>query len=386
MLAKQNKTAFQAKTAMKKMVGKDLSREGARTPEGVRGTVQPDVAGINSRLGSERAGDIAVRLHQALEGRPTVGVRDGPLDTRSESSVASNPDKNPAGKKGKTDDRVEVLLRELIPLSHLQVQEVSDTYRKRIGMDLRHDIDEHTDGMLHDVLTAIVTPPHQLVAKTVKDTVDRVRTHGNILSEVICLSPPMRLRQADDYYREHENESMVEAVRSHTRAAFEQVLASVIIAASTGNIERGSRTAEIERDVQRLHESGAEKVGKHAETFVEILCSAGPEHRARLEEAYVRKYGKSLILVVKEQFSSDTERALLYLLRPTHEVLADMIHDSFKDTDTLARIIALHRDQLPRVNDWFLKMHGVSLSYFLNSKLSSGSGRDAMLSIVKMYE
>ena len=357
------KVKQQMKTAAHKIAGKDLADEGTHSVIDLKDSARPNV----EELGPEASGEIAIRLHAAVEGRSRMADENDP-----------------------SEGRAAMMIKELCPLTLKQSLEVAESYRKRVGIDLREDLKKHTDGFLRDLLIALVTPPEELVAGTVRETVDRVRTHGRILSEVICLSSPKLLRAADNYYREHYDASMVEDVRSHTRAAFEQVLATLILAAATGNVNRESLPAQVERDVERLHEAGPEKVGKSADVFVDVLCNSSARHRELVGEAYLAKYGKSILRVVKEEFSSDTEIALLFLLRPLGETLAELLHGApgmlGDDKKLIARILALHRDSLGAANEAFVKEHGMTLASHMQRNRSDGHGRDAVVAMAKLYE
>ncbi|KAG3232880.1 hypothetical protein PI124_g22042 [Phytophthora idaei] len=92
-------------------------------------------------------------------------------------------------------------------------------------------------------------------------------------------------------------------------------------------------SAQASADADRLYKAGEGRWGTDKKTFINILVLSPAQHVRNINRAYMVKHKSGLIGAIKAEFSGDTKRALLFLVRSVLEpmdLLAELFETALK--------------------------------------------------------
>ncbi|KAG2839012.1 hypothetical protein PC111_g4026 [Phytophthora cactorum] len=92
-------------------------------------------------------------------------------------------------------------------------------------------------------------------------------------------------------------------------------------------------SAQSSADADRLYKAGEGRWGTDKKTFINILVLSPAQHVRNINRAYMVKHKSGLIGAIKAEFSGDTKRALLFLVRSVLEpmdLLAELFETALK--------------------------------------------------------
>ncbi|KAG6946104.1 hypothetical protein JG688_00016259, partial [Phytophthora aleatoria] len=88
-------------------------------------------------------------------------------------------------------------------------------------------------------------------------------------------------------------------------------------------------SAQASADADRLYKAGEGRWGTDKKTFINILVLSPAQHVRNINRAYMVKHKSGLIGAIKAEFSGDTKRALLFLVRSVLEPM-DLLVELFE--------------------------------------------------------
>lgn len=287
---------------------------------------------------------------------------------------------------GTSEDKV---IEILAPLNYVQAQQVVEAYAAAFeDRDLVKDLKSELGGKLETVMVGLVTSPGDFLADTLRAAFKGIGSNEELAAEAICTATDEELRAAAKAYRLRHERILVDDVASELGGKFEQLLLTVLRAALSeeGRTAPDNADEQVEEDVLRLYKAGEDKIGTNTGVFIEILGGNSREYVGRVADAYAKKYGKSLVKVIKSELGDELEVAFLALVRPQHETYADLLHKAMKgagtDSDTMIRVLVGQRHRMAEMNEYFLNKHEKNIARWVKAEVG-GDLEDALVLIVE---
>jgi hypothetical protein len=249
------------------------------------------------------------------------------------------------------------------------MQLVIAAYKAGYNRDFMTDIKDECGGKFRDVLIALCTPPAEYDASLIKKAVAGLGTDESLLSEVLCTRSPTELKEAAAAYQRLYNKNMEADIKSDTSGDLWKIYQHVLAPS------RGTRTGDVNADVEALYKAGAGKIGTDEQAFINIIATASPQHLDALFYTYGQKYGKSLDTVIRDEMGGASGKALANLATPAHVLFSDKILNAMKgvgtEDDKLIRLLCSQRGRhLKAAGKHFLEVNRKSISAWVGEETS----------------
>lgn len=260
-----------------------------------------------------------------------------------------------------------------------ELQLIDNAYRAKYGKLLVDKIRSETSGNFQRVLVNIVQPPEMTDASYLYESMKGVGTDEVILNEIMGTRDGAEFEKIKMAFVSMFRTGSEKAIKGDTSGKYEKLLLT-LHNGPRGKGETGVDGGKVAADAQKLYESPTEV------NFTYILGNSSHAHNLAIRDVFQQRYGKSIVDVIKKQFSGNFEDLLVLLVTPRAEYFAERAYKAMKgmgtDDEALIRIITTrHGVDLPAIKQVFLQRYHKSLYEWVKSE-TSGDYRKIMLAVI----
>jgi hypothetical protein len=178
-------------------------------------------------------------------------------------------------------------------------------YHQTYSSDLLNDLKKKLRGDFQTLAIACATEVTEWDAKCIEKACRGLGTDEDVVSEVVCTRTDEELKAISTRYNQLFNEELKARLHSETGGNLRRVYETVLAGRSS--------TGDVPALVAQLYRAGEGKFGTDEKAFVAILAGHDRPLVRQIAEAYEKKHGKTLVKVIKSEFSGDLEKALIAL-------------------------------------------------------------------------
>jgi len=225
------------------------------------------------------------------------------------------------------------------------LDKVKDAYGELYGNALALDIGKHlSKGNFADALLAVLREPAEYDAELLHKAMKGLGTVDHVLIEVLVTRTPDQIKKLKDAFIKKYGESLEEWLMEETSGDYEKyllALASAERASSAGAVNK----EEVAKDSEKLYKAGEGRLGTNESVFIEIFANRSWKHLRQVSEHYGKNHKHSLETAIKNEFSGDLEKALIWTLESVenrHAFFARALQKSMAGLGT-------HDDDLIRI-------------------------------------
>jgi len=252
---------------------------------------------------------------------------------------------------------------------------LAQAYKSNFGRDLLEDIEGDTSGDYRKVFDALFTRPGELEAKLCHKAMAGLGTNQTILIEMLCTKSNAELEAIKEQYKTHFTRNLEGALEGDLSGNFKRYMVMVI--QGTRDEANAVDQSKVAEDVKKLYKAGEGKIGTEDEVFMMIFANRGYYHLHQVNVAYEASTTHTLEHVVKKEFSSHLQAALIMTLnraRGSAHVAAQMLEESMKglgtDEPKLIRQFAIYHGHMKEVATVFQAMYGKTLVEWIKGDTS----------------
>ncbi|KAF4550470.1 Hypothetical protein D9617_17g047380 [Elsinoe fawcettii] len=244
------------------------------------------------------------------------------------------------------------LISVLSGLDPLQVNGARAAFTQRHRRDLIKDIGSETSSWFCEGLQAIARGPLGQDVFNLKDAIQGVGTKENVLNDILLGRSNADMNAIKQAYQREYNKSLEADVKGDLSLKTERLF-TMVLAARRNEESAPVIPQQTEKDVQDLYQATEGKTGTDQVTVCSILSSRSDGQIRAINQAYKRKYHRSLEDVIKKEFSGHMEDALLFMLNSASDKAkhdADLLEASMKGMGTkdrllINRLVRIHWDR-----------------------------------------
>eukprot|EP00244_Chara_vulgaris_P002018 TRINITY_DN13382_c0_g1_i6.p1 TRINITY_DN13382_c0_g1~~TRINITY_DN13382_c0_g1_i6.p1 ORF type:complete len:316 (+),score=54.84 TRINITY_DN13382_c0_g1_i6:85-1032(+) len=264
---------------------------------------------------------------------------------------------------------------------------IVDVHQNVYGTFAPDEIKKEVKGWTGHGLWALYMPAAKRDATWLHEAMVGVGTDEAKLAEIICTRTSVQLKAISDGYKQLYDKDLVGDIEGETSGTLRKLLVALLtVTRETGvaNRERASKLA------QELYDAGEGKWGTDASKFIETLTRESTPMLREVFSAYLTKFHKSILDVIKAEFGGHMRATLIVLVRgildPTH-YFADRISQAVKglgtDEAALIRCIIGRADiDLERIKTAFAAKYKKDLVTRVNEDVG-GDFQELFLAVIK---
>jgi len=279
------------------------------------------------------------------------------------------------------------LIRILCALTKKQLRRVDEIYSERYGKTLRETCDSELGGMFEGnfkyFMKCAITPPAELDAELLRDSMKGFGTSDSLLCEIVCTRTNKELLEAKKVFEANEGKPPEDWVEGDTSGFYTTFLLRCLKADRT---EGQADKKLAERQVEMMQNAGLGGGDVEEAVFINILPRASEEQIGLIREAYKEKFGKELTEAIKEAFSGDMEKALLARVHDKLTYYATVLNGAFAgwgtDEKATSRVLGRNmKTDVRRIGERYEEMFGGSLKQAIKGE-TSGHYQAALLTYI----
>jgi len=260
-----------------------------------------------------------------------------------------------------------------------ELHQIDLAYRAKFGKHLIDKIKSETSGHFETVLVNIIQPPELTDANYLYKSMKGMGTNEKLLSEIMATRDGAEMEKIKTAFVDTYHSGLENMIKAEVSGKYLNLLLA-LVSGPRGRGEQMVDAAKAAADAQKLYEAPNDT------NFTFIMGNSSHAHNMAIRDVYQQRYGKSLIDVIKKQFSGDYEDCLVMLATPRLEFFAEKAYKAMKgmgtDDDKLIRIITTrHGVDLHLWKQTFLQKYNKSLYQWVKSEIS-GDYAKIMLAIV----
>jgi len=292
--------------------------------------------------------------------------------TNMEPSYATNDPKADAAAlhkafKGAGTDE-EAVIAILAHRSKQQLEQIDHEYRVQSGggTSLQHALEKELSGSFLKLAVGVVTPVTEFKKRSLKHAVEGAGTRESTLIDVLCQSTNAEIHEIA------KDADLYKKVLDDISGDFKRV----IINAYRGDRPEGPISEkEAEELAHAFYKAGEGKIGTDEHKYIDIITKHSLQALYQIDEHYKQKHKHGLIKAVDSETSGDFRRALIALLKPHDEFLADRLHDAIAGLGTDERLLiyvfsVVNKHELKRIGEIYKAKHKESLEQAIKGDTS----------------
>ncbi|XP_032383272.1 annexin A5a [Etheostoma spectabile] len=280
---------------------------------------------------------------------------------------------------GTNEDTIIMLLS---ARSNDQRQQIKAAYKKAYGKDLVSGLKSELNGVLENLIVALMTPPTLYDASQLHKALKGAGTDDNVLIEILASRTGEEIEDIIKVYKKEFNAKLEKDICSDTEGHYQKLLVILL----QGSREEGVDEEKIEKDAKDLFAAGEGKFGTDEETFVTILGNRSVEHLREVFDAYKKLSGSDIEDSIEGETTGNLEKLLVAIVKCARSVpgfLAEGLYKSMRragtDDNTLMRIMVSRSEvDMLDIRACFKKTYGVSL-YSTIQEDTAGDYQKALL-------
>ena len=217
---------------------------------------------------------------------------------------------------------------------------IKDKYIIMYGRELLDDLKSELSGNFRKVMLALYKDKYEYDAEELYNAMKGTGTDEDTLIEIIGTRPGWMIKKIKEAYKNLYSKDLEEDVKSDTSGDFRKLLVTLLQC-------NRSQTEEVDiekcKDIcDELYNAGEKKLGTDEQVFNKYLGNCSPCELMTIAREYHRKYGKPLMKVIDDEFSSDIKKLIktvLYANICPSEYFATRIRESVKGMGTNEKIL-----------------------------------------------
>ncbi|XP_072381455.1 annexin B11-like [Diabrotica undecimpunctata] len=274
--------------------------------------------------------------------------------------------------------------------SNEQRLQIADAFKIMYEKDLIKTLKCKLSGNFENCIVAMMTPLPEYYAKELHDAMSGLGTDEDVLIEVLCTMSNKDIIIIRETYHKLYNRSLESDVKGDTSGTFKRLMVSLCNAArDESNITDPERALQ---DAEALHKAGVLRLGTDESTFITVLCQRSHAHLQLVFQEYQQITGHDIEKAVKNEFSGDSEDALLAIIRSIKNqaaFFAKYLNKSMKGLGTddrqLIRLVVTRSEiDMVEIKSEYQSKYGESLADAINGDCS-GHYRDCLLALIGEY-
>ncbi|KAM7534495.1 hypothetical protein Aperf_G00000114237 [Anoplocephala perfoliata] len=260
---------------------------------------------------------------------------------------------------------------------------IRDAYPSISSKTLKKALKGDLSGDFAKFALLLIKSPSELMAKALYKAMRGPGTNERVLTEILaCISKG----EIDDlkmaYAEISGGESLEDAIKGDTSGDYREALLLVLAGQSDEppvqqmkkispeNINEFVNLGLAEKDAKEIHDAGEGRLGTAESRFMRPIINRSFLQLSATNDAYIQKYGKSLVDAIKKETSGDFEDFLITRVRYAVDragLFAELLQFSMQGPgtkdNTLQRILALRADtDLGSIKEKYEELYGKSLA------------------------
>jgi len=218
------------------------------------------------------------------------------------------------------------------------------------GTTLQHALENELSGSFRDLAVSVVTPVLELKKRCLKQATKGAGTRESTSIDVLCQSTNEEIREIA------KDADLYKNVMDDVSGDFKKILV---------NLYRGERPEgpisekEAEDLMTVFYKAGEGKIGTDESKYINIITLHSPQALHQIDELYKHKHKHGLIKAVESETSGDLKHALIALLKPHDEYLADRLYHAIAGLGTDERVLIyvfsiVDKHELKRIAEIYL--------------------------------
>jgi len=224
--------------------------------------------------------------------------------------------------------------------SYAEIKQIDDAYYVKKQRHLDVDIKEKVTGDFEKICLALITEPTTFAAECVNKAVKGLGTDEDLMIQTLLPKDDDELKAIQAKYQLMYSKTISHKCDSELSGNLKTLFKTVL--------DGRNASGDVTSHVAALYRAGEGKIGTDEKVFVEIIGNYSRAHVQAVATAYEAKHGKSLVSVVKSEFSGDLKHALLALVMPKADYYAMRLLEALDrantDEDTVTRICVAQRE------------------------------------------
>ncbi|KAM7534078.1 hypothetical protein Aperf_G00000114195 [Anoplocephala perfoliata] len=260
---------------------------------------------------------------------------------------------------------------------------IRDAYASVSSKTFEEALKGELSGNFAKLALLLIKSPYEIMAKALFNAMNRLATKERVLTEILaCISKG----EIDDlkkaYAKVSGGKTLEDSIKDATRGHYQEALLLVLAGKSDEpssqllknlspeNIHEAVNLSLAEIDAREIYDAGEGRLGTSESRFMRPIINRSFLQLSATNDAYKRKYGKSLIDAVKKEGFRGLEDFLLTRVRYAIDraaLFSELLYFSMRGPgtrdSTLQRILALRADtDLGSIKEKYEELYGKSLA------------------------
>lgn len=216
-------------------------------------------------------------------------------------------------------------------------------YHQTFRTNLYDDLKKRTGSDFETVCLALVCEPAEYDARMLMKAFKGLGTNEDLAIEILCTRSDAEIKEIASRYESMFRQTLAARVHSEFGGKVRLCLETILRGRSDEPME------DIPSLVKQLYDAGEKKLGTDEKTFIRIL--AGHSHAVvqQIADQYLKSHGKTLVAVIKSEFSFDQKRCMLALATPTVQYFSERLLNAFTginvNEDDVIRLIRSRKER-----------------------------------------
>jgi len=262
----------------------------------------------------------------------------------------------------------DVVISILAHRSKQQIEQIDHEYRVQSGggTSLQHALEKELSGSFLKLTMGVVTPVIEFKKRSLRHAVEGAGTRESTLIDVLCQS------SNEEIHEIAKDADLYKKVLDDISGDFKKT----IVAVYRGDRPEGPISQKEAEDLEHaFYKAGEGKIGTDENKYIDIITRHSLQALYQIDEIYKHKHKHGLVKAVESETSGHFKGALLALLKPRDEYLADRLHDAIAGLGTDERVLIyvfsiLSKHELKRVAEIYKTKHKETLEQAIKGDTS----------------
>ncbi len=306
----------------------------------------------------------------------------------SESDISSLTDQLYQALRGSKDDDALINITSQNPLNiRLKIRE---KYISLYGKDLLEEFNSKLGGDFKDLMIGLYKSIYEFDSDELKSATKGLGTNEDTLIEIIGSRPNWFLKKVKETYKNKYNEELEKDVIDDTSGDFQKMLVSLLQCSRSENkIPDIEKCKEMARDLFKGDKEKG-KIGLDKDKTIKYFGLSSPCELMHLAREFDREYGKSLMKVIEDEYSSDMQqliKTIFYANISPSEYFATRIRKAVEGIGTDEKIlnrvvITRHAVDMDIIREYYKLLYSRNLVDDVKGD-TSGSYQKLLLALIE---
>ena len=264
-----------------------------------------------------------------------------------------------------------------------------EEYKTTFSRDLFEDFKKSFKGEFLQIIIGIFKTPVEYDVDLLNNSLKGFSIDKDVISEIICFRTPKRLEQIKVKYQEKYGENLVEKLKKETSGGYQKIIINLLEGNRNQNDKPDLETCSNIAD--EIYKAGEGKIGTNEEVFIKYFTTLSKEEILMVCQEYHRKYSKTMLDVLHNEFSGNNKKLLediLYSIFSPSEYFAREIMDAIKglgtnDSKLIRCIVSRYNYDMKLIKKYFKKIYQKTLLEEVKDDVSGSYGKILELLIDK---